>query len=290
MGENDQVISDDFEEFVRESGERKLTFSPTMRVRDSKDLTSLALSAVDTFGSLEPSREAVLASSWAPLPVEEAKETASLTGDEVSAAAWGGSSGSRSSNAPASGWGKPSTSDSSTARAWGVSSERSASTETAPATPAANMTTAASAAEQVPGASSRERGEQHEYSQDSSDGEAREAETSFARTTDEEADRGKELAPLVKDEVDDEIAALLKDAPVSPSSAESRPDDEAWIARMLANAELGKDDSAPAESIAAQDRYDPDGGADVDNDGSGTVTPSTNRSSPSPEPEMQVPA
>ncbi|GAA5867686.1 hypothetical protein JCM3774_003376 [Rhodotorula dairenensis] len=269
MGENDQVISEEFEKFVRESGQ------------------------LDTFGSFAALGETAPASSdsWAPLPARESEETAPSTGGADTAAVWGGQPASEAQVAP--GWGSTSAQGVSVVSGWDASSEHPASTESVSTPPITDSTPTSSA--RGPSLQASLEGaeeEQHEYSYDSGHGELSCGEASPSKT--EEAD-GKAITPSkVEDEVDDEIAALLKDAPVSPSSAESRPDDEAWIAGVLADTKLDKDDSGTADEnddgpVAAQDSNSSIEGGDVGSDGSGTATPFADRS-PSPAAEAQAAA
>lgn len=99
----------------------------------------------------------------------------------------------------------------------------------------------------------------------------------------------------VQDDVDEEIAALLKDAPVSPSSAESQPEDEAWLqGLMVADDVKPAKEKTPAdhdaEPVVGNDNSSTSNVADdVGSDGSGTVTPLAERSH-SPVSTAEAPA
>lgn len=203
------------------------------------------------------------ASTWGPVPASGAAENASA---------------STSTPAPAAaGWGVASTPETSAATAgWGLPSAPCTSTESVQGTSTAEST--ASEAEEEAGLPEKSSAaiteeEQPDQSYDSGHGE-----TSLDRS--HEGDK-----EAVKDDVDEEIAALLKDAAVSPSSAESQPEDEAWLQRLMAPAaEVSKDektsgDRDAAEAVVGNDNSSaPNVTDDVGSEGSGTVTPLAERS------------
>ncbi|GAA5954504.1 hypothetical protein JCM8115_004610 [Rhodotorula mucilaginosa] len=248
MGENDQIISEDFENYVRESG------------------------MLDTFGSLETADNAVAtASTWAPLPAggTTENESASTSTPAPAAAGWGAGS-TQETSAAATGWGMPSAHPTSTESVQGSSTIESTASE-------------AMANEEAGSSDAIAEEEQPDQSYDSGHGE-----TSLDRS--HEGDKEG-----VQDDVDEEIAALLKDAPVSPSSAESQPEDEAWLqGLMVADDVKPAKEKTPAdhdaEPVVGNDNSSTSNVADdVGSDGSGTVTPLAERSH-SPVSTAEAPA
>lgn len=184
--------------------------------------------------------------------------------------------------APAAvGWGVTSPQETSAAAAgWGMPSSHSTSTESVQGTSTVESTASEEAEETGPPVTEEE---QPDQSCDSGHGE-----TSFDRS--HEGDQ-----EAVKDDVDKEIAALLKDAAASPSSTESQPEDEAWLQRLMGpDVSLSKDKKTSADrdaepvvgndSSSASNTVD-----DVGSEGSGTVTPLAERS-PSPISSAEAPA
>ena len=201
------------------------------------------------------------ASTWGPVPAGGTAETESA---------------STSTPAPAAaGWGVASTQEkSATAAVWGMSSEPSTSTASVQGSSTVESTASETEKEAgSPDTSAVTTEEQPDNTYDSGHGE-----TSLDRS--HEGDK----LEAVKDDVDEEIAALLKDAAVSPSSAESQPEDEAWLQRLMAPAaEVSNDEKTSAdrdaELVVGNDNSSASNVADdVGSEDSGTVTPLAKRS------------
>ncbi|GAA5990659.1 hypothetical protein JCM10908_003175 [Rhodotorula pacifica] len=225
MGENDQVITEEFEDFVRESG------------------------LLETLAPLEVADQAGTTSSWGAQPAQQPDETAASTAAPASVAGWGGPSSSTASTASA--WGSPSAESTSTEVAQGSSSVEDEGSQALPEV----------ATEEQPN-----------ESYDSGHGET---------TSDAKVDAKGSEEIKTEDEVEQEIAAMLKDASIKPSAENNEDDDEAWIQQMMAESKDAMSSSSSSKESEPVVGTDGDASIEVDDvtsEGSGAVTPLAERS------------